>query len=77
MQSKFTLESFKESFVWKVNDSGTRQIKEPVLSDSEEPVLTPRYNSAHTSGMAEVAASKSTISIKTYPFVSTLLIITR
>jgi len=37
MQSKFTL----ESFVWKVNDSGTRQIKEPVLSGSEEPVPTP------------------------------------
>ena len=30
MQSKFTLESFKEPF--KVNDSETRQIKEPVLS---------------------------------------------
>jgi len=43
MQSKFTLESFKESFVWKVNDSGTRQIKEPVLSGSEEPVPTPNY----------------------------------
>jgi len=42
MQSKFTLESFQESFVWKVNDSGTRQIKEPVLSGSEEPVPTPR-----------------------------------
>jgi len=25
----------------KVNDSGTRQIKEPVLSGSEEPVPTP------------------------------------
>ena len=43
MQSKFTLESFKESFVWKVNDSGTRQIKEPVLSGSEEPVPTPNH----------------------------------
>jgi len=42
MQSKFTLESFKESFDWKVNDSGTRQIKEPVLSGSEEPVPTPK-----------------------------------
>jgi len=42
MQSKFTLASFKESFVWKVNDSGTRQIKEPVLSGFEEPVPTPK-----------------------------------
>jgi len=41
MQSKFTLESFKESFVWKGKDSGTRQIKEPVLSGSKEPVPTP------------------------------------
>ena len=44
MQPKFTLESFKESFVWKVNDSGTRQIKEPVLSGSEEPVPTPNFD---------------------------------
>ena len=33
---KFTLKLFIESFVQKVNDSGSGQFKEPVLSDSFE-----------------------------------------
>jgi len=36
-----TLESFIEAFVQKFNYSGSRQLKEPVLSDSLEPVDTP------------------------------------
>ena len=35
-----TLESFIESFVQKLNDSSFRQLKEPVLTDSLEPVPT-------------------------------------
>ena len=37
------LESFKESFARKLNGSGTRGKKDPVLSGSLEPVPTPSY----------------------------------
>ena len=44
MQSKFTLESFKESFVWKGKDSGTRQIKEPVPTPKNGCWFCPKHN---------------------------------
>jgi len=43
LHTHFTLESFIELFCQKINDSGFRQLKKPVLFDSLEPVSTPIF----------------------------------